>query len=289
MDKSSYIFKMNSLYAMVGITKQGHYKRLKLREETHRKKEHLIEAATLIRTDHKKMGCRKMIDKIKPVGIGRDRAEKLLLENGFRVPRKLSFHRTTYAGDRFYDNLITGINVTRKNQVFVSDITYIPVGYKENYYLTLVLDVYLRKITGWSLSDTLRTEQTVYEAFKEAVKGIDNSELSTLIFHSDKGSQYGSDMMKAEFASTGVRPSMGGKAWENAHAESLNGILKNEYINFEHSNISIKQATGMVKRWIYLYNNDRPHGSLKNMEPTKFETYVDQLADQRKPIFKINY
>lgn len=253
------------------------------------KKKKIIEIATQIRADHKKMGCRKLYDEIDPIGIGRDRTEKILLDNGFRLSRKRSFHRTTYAGARFYKNLITGTVITNGNRLFVSDMTYIPVGHKKHYYLTLVLDVYTRVITGWALSSTMRVEDTVEPAFLMSVKDITDKERGKLIFHSDKGSQYGSDQMKEHFKNTKVKPSMGGKAWENAHAESLNGILKNEYINFENINIPLKVANKMMEKWIWLYNNGRPHGSLNKMKPIEFSNYVERLASQHKPKYKINY
>lgn len=63
-----------------------------------------------------------------------------------------------------------------------------------------------------------------------------------------------------------VTPSMGGKVWENAHAESLNGILIQKYINFKQTNICIKQARKLISKWVYLYNYERLHGSLKKYE-----------------------
>lgn len=289
MNKSSHRYKMNDIYTMVGITKQGFYGRLKRSKLFKEKEAKIIDMAGEIRIDHKKMGCRKMFDEIKPCGLGRDRTEQVLLNNGFRVPRKRSYHRTTIAGERFYDNLISNLIVTGPNHLFVGDITYIPIGYQRHYYLTLVLDVYTRVIRGWSLSKTMQVEDTVEPSFLMAIKGLEKEELKRLIFHSDKGSQYGSDTMKAHYKKTEVKPSMGGKAWENAHAESLNGILKNEYISFENVDIPLKIANKMMDRWVYLYNNERPHGSLNKMKPIEFETYVDRLADQHKPKYKINY
>lgn len=170
----------------------------------------------------------------------------------------------------------------------MSDITYIPIGYKKYYYLTLVLDVYTRCIKGWSLSKTMRVEDTVEPSFLMSIEGISSGNLNKLVFHSDKGSQYGSDIMKSHYKRTKVNPSMGGKAWENAHAESLNGILKNEYINFENIDIPFKAADKMICNWVYLYN-ERPHGSLNKMKPTEFENYVDGLTSQHKPKYEINY
>lgn len=280
---------MNDIYAMIGITKQGFYRRLIREKALANKKEKIIEIATGIRADHKKMGCRKMYDEIARCGIGRDRTEKILLDNGFRLPRKRNFQRTTYAGKRFYKNLISGTVFSGKNRLFVSDITYIPVGYKQHYYLTLILDVYTRVIKGWALSKTMRVEDTVEPAFIMSLKGMTDEDSKQLIFHSDKGSQYGSDQMKSHYHRTGIKPSMGGKAWENAHAESLNGILKNEYINFENVEVPLKVAKKMMGRWVWLYNNGRPHGSLNKMKPTEFENYVENLAIQHKPEYKINY
>lgn len=289
MNKSSHCHKMNDIYAMAGITKQGFYGRLSRAGSLYSKEEKIIEMARTIRADHKKMGCRKIFEEIKPCGLGRDGTEKVLLDNGFRIPRKRNFQRTTYAGERFYDNLISGSVITDKNRLFVSDITYIPIGYRRHYYLTLVLDVYTRTIKGWALSRTMKVGDTVEPSFLMSIVGMDEGELKRLVFHSDRGSQYGSDIMKSHYGRTKISPSMGGKAWENAHAESLNGILKNEYINFENVEIPFKTANKMVSRWVYLYNNERPHGSLNNMKPTEFETYVESLSHEHKPKYRINY
>ncbi|HSI69199.1 MAG TPA: DDE-type integrase/transposase/recombinase, partial [Gillisia sp.] len=211
------------------------------------------------------------------------------LSNGFRIERKKSYHRTTYAGKKWYPNLISGTLVRKENKLLVSDITYIPVFIGGHYYLTLVLDVYSRMITGWSLSANMTTEDTVAPAFLMAVEGLTKEERKGLIFHSDRGSQYGSDHMEDLHKQYLTTPSMGGKAWENAHAESINGILKNEYINFEHMDISLKEANKLIEEIVYLYNYERPHGSLKNRKPQEFLNFVQQLTAEQKPVFKINY
>ena len=289
MHRWGHSHRMKELYAMIGITKQGHYKRLKRLKNQQALQTQIFDSAARIRKEHRKMGCRKMYHEIRPCGMGRDRVEALLLAHGFRIPRKRNYHKTTYPGKRRYGNLISARSVTAANQVWVSDITYIPVGYKRNYYLTLILDVYTKNITGWSLSKTLATEETVLPALSKAIGELDLNQRKELIFHSDRGSQYGSDLMKQYYRETKVTPSMGGKAWENAHAESLNGILKREYINFNQTDIPIKQARKLISKWVYLYNNERPHGSLKNMKPKEFETYVETLEDQHKPVIQINY
>ena len=87
----------------------------------------------------------------------------------------------------------------------------------------------------------------------------------------------------------GVTPSMGGKAWENAHAESINGVLKNEYIDFVGLKITFQQAEKLIKKIIQKYNESRPHGSLNKMKPVEFETYIKTLNNNEKPIVTINY
>jgi len=280
---------MTTLYQMLGISKQGHYKRVHHLQKISDLSDSIITKAQALRLDHKRIGCRKMFYEIQPKGMGRDKTEALLLSSGFRVARKRSYHRTTYAGKHWYPNLISGIQITGVNQLWVSDITYIPVSYKKFFYLTLILDVYSRKVTGWQLSATMKAEDTVLPAYEQAIATIAENQIKGLIFHSDKGSQYSCKELEKIHVKNGVSPSMGGKAWENAHAESLNSILKNEYIDFDNTNLTLKQGRSLLKKIIHKYNNKRPHGSLKNMKPVEFETYVQQLTSMKKPIFKINY
>ena len=288
MNRSSFNFTLDNLYKMVGITKQAHYKRVKQQEKLIGITQEVTCSALEIRKEHKRIGCRKLYDEIKPKGIGRDRFENILLSNGFRIKRRNSYHRTTYPGKRWYPNLISGLEVRKVNQLMVSDMTCI-FWSKGRYYLTLVLDVYSRKITGWSLSANMTTEETVAPAFKMAVKDLPEKERKGLIFHSDKGSQYGSKEMEKLHKHYLSTPSTGGKAWENAHAESLNSILKNEYIDFRQMDITLAEAQKLIEKVVYLYNNERPHGSLNNKTPQEFVNFVQQLPARQRPVFKINY
>ena len=280
---------MRRMYQMIGISKQGHYKHVAYRKRMASLADDLMASARLIRKEHTRMGCRKMYHEIQPEGLGKHRSEAILLANGFRVRRKRRYCRTTYAGRWCYENHISGLKVTDINQLWVSDITYIPVNYRKWFYLTLIQDVYSRKIVGWSLSTTQQAEATVMVALKKAFGTKGRGSRCGLIFHSDKGSQYISEDLKRLHDEHGIIPSMGGKAWENAHAESVNGILKNEYIDSEGSGITIWQAKKTMQSIIKKYNEKRPHGSLQNMKPVEFEDHIKQLKDKEKPIVKINY
>ena len=289
MNKCKHSYKLSQLYAMVGITKQGHYKRVARQQQVAAITSEVISAAHQVRKAHQRMGCRKLYSLMGPKGMGRDKVEAILLSNGFRVKRKRNYRRTTYAGPCHYPNHISGLQVSGLHQLWVSDITYIPVAYDSHYYLTLVMDVYSRKIVGWALSQGMRADQTVLPAYQMAIASLSQGQGHGLIFHSDKGSQYLCQELAGYHKRYGVLPSMGGKAWENAHAESVNGILKNEYIDFKGVEISLTAAYKMIKTIIKRYNHERPHGSLKNMKPIEFETFVHQLADGQKPIVTINY
>ncbi|MGS2761341.1 IS3 family transposase, partial [Sinomicrobium sp. M5D2P9] len=258
-------------------------------QEQLRVRNSVLEGARELRKGHPRLGCRKLYAELKPTGMGRDKTEALLLSHGFRLKRKRNRYRTTYGGKHWYPNRITDLQLTGINQLWVSDITYIAVSAKKPYYLTLILDVYSRKIKGWSLSATLTAEDTIVVAYREALATTAKTERKQLIFHSDKGSQYVYKRLAELHTENQVQPSMGGKAWENAHAESLNGILKNEYIDFDHSHISLKQGRILIKKIVEKYNYQRPHGSLKNMKPVEFETFVQGLTPEQKPRFKINY
>ncbi len=280
---------MGSLYQIAGISKQGHYKGIAHQKKMEGIGGEVLAAARQVRKEHKRMGCRKLYSVIRPQGMGRDKTEALLLSNGFRVERKRNYHRTTYAGTSAYPNHITGMQVMDINQLWVSELTYIPVGHGRYFYLSLVQDVYSRKVVGWALSQGMQAEQTVIYAYQMAIEKISLQQGEGLVFHSDKGSQYIDKKLKELHDLYGVVPSMGGKAWQNAHAESINGVLKNEYIDFQGMDISLFQARKMVKNIIRKYNQERPHGSLKNMKPEEFENFVQQLAVGQKPVVTINY
>ena len=148
-------YTMQSLYQMIGISKQGHYKRVSGQKQLARKNSDVLAGDLALRSVHKRMGCRKIYHEINPAGMGRNKTEALLGSSGFRLKIRRSYHRTTYAGRRRYPNLISGLELSGVNQLWVSDITYIAVRTSKSFYLTLIMDVYSRKIKGWSLSATL--------------------------------------------------------------------------------------------------------------------------------------
>jgi len=287
-NRSSHKWKMSKLYSQLGITKQAHYKQIKRNEFFKELSSVIIEQTIAVRQKHPRMGARKIYHLLQTKGVGRDKFEQILFSQGLKLKRKRSYKRTTYSHPWFkYDNLLSGSTVNSPYQILVSDITYISVGLNDFHYLVLIQDVYTRKILGWSLSDNLKATNVV-DALRSALRKIPKVFILGMIFHSDRGSQYLYGALQQLHKSHGIRPSMGNKAWENAHAESINGVLKEEYLNYLIDK-NIDKMRRKTKQVIDLYNNERPHGSLKMKTPEKYETFVLGLVPKQRPIEIINY
>lgn len=287
-NRSSHKWKMNELYKIVNITKQAHHKQLQRSRALDQLSTEIIDGCISIRQHHPRLGARKLYTMLKPEGIGRDRFEQVLFTKGLKLQRKKNYNRTTKSNPWFkYENLLSGNEVTRPYQILVSDITYIKVGLNDFHYLVLIQDVYTRKILGWSISDNLKADNVV-KAFKRALKKIPKKYYHGMIFHSDRGSQYLYGALQKLQKKHGILPSMGNKAWENAHAESINGVLKEEYLNYL-SDDNLERMERKTKQVINLYNEERPHGSLKMRTPKEYETFVLGLVPEQRPIEVINY
>jgi transposase InsO family protein len=202
------------------------------------------------------------------IEIGRDRMFDLLRENKLLVEPKRRYARTTQSRHRFktYKNLIRDIEVIKREQVFVSDITYIET--MEGYcYLSLITDLYTRKIVGYSLSKDLTIEGNI-KSLKMALRGVNNTE--GLIHHSDRGIQYCSKGYVEILERHKIQISMTEEnhIYENAKAERLNGILKDELMLGEKI-VSYEVAERLVKEAVEIYNGERLHMALGYITPAQ--------------------
>ena len=201
--------------------------------------------------------------------LGQDQLFNLLKRHRLLVPTKRAYHKTTHSHHRFYrhPNLLKPgehqVRAIRPEQVWVADITYLPVRTGEAY-LSLVTDAYSRKIVGYHVHDNLKTA-SVAKAFRKALNG--RSTQQGLIHHSDRGVQYCSAEYQKLHKQHKVRCSMtdGYDCYQNALAERVNGILKNEYLIRKPDDI--EQAKIMVEESIRTYNQRRPHLSLEYKTP----------------------
>ena len=169
-------------------------------------------------------------------------------------------------------------NVTRSGQVWVSDITYIKT-FQGWLYLTVIIDLYDRKVIGWSFSRSLKAAHTTIPAWKMAVR----NRLITrkLIFHSDRGVQYACNEFKNMLLSNKlVERSMSGKGdcWDNAVAESFFKTLKVEHV-YHHSYKTFKEAELSVFEYIEAwYNVSRIHTTINTSIRNKREKFINQLV-----------
>lgn len=203
--------------------------------------------------------------------IGRDRLFHILRANNMLVKRKRAYAKTTNSYHHFhkYNNLIKELKITKPNQVWVSDITYIRTV-KGFCYLALITDLYSRKIIGHDISDSLELTGCL-RAFKKALYHARPQ--AGLIHHSDRGVQYCSHMYVNELKKRGIEISMTEEnhCYENAVAERVNGILKDEFY-LDQCFFSTSFAKKATKSAIKLYNNKRLHLSLGYKTPnTVFE------------------
>ena len=218
-----------------------------------------------------RIGTRKLYHLIKTdlntisVKIGRDGLFDYLRSEHMLVKPKKNYTKTTNSKHwlRKYPNLMMDVKPTRPEQYFVSDITYIK-SREKTHYLSLVTDAYSRKIMGYKLSDDM-TAENVVKALKMAIKNrITNDKL---IHHSDRGLQYCSATYQNELKINNISPSMtdGYDCYQNALAERINGILKQEFLVHKCNNK--KDLEILIKESIETYNTKRPHLSLRMKTP----------------------
>jgi putative transposase len=257
---------------LLGYSRQAFYQQKKQSEKESLQHDLLINEVLKIRKIQKRLGGRKLFHMLERfiqehhISIGRDAFFDLLSERKLLVrKRKRRKPITTFSDHwmRKYPNLIEGFYPTAPNQLWVSDITYI-VLVNCFAYLSLITDAYSRKIVGFYLSMDLSAEGCV-KALNMALNS--NPVLGKLIHHSDRGSQYCcSDYVKIlNDIYIKICMTQNGDPKENAIAERVNGVLKDELLDKVY--LDYKQAVVGVSVAISTYNHQRPHGSIDYLTP----------------------
>lgn len=270
---------MNEMYRAMNISKQSfhqyHNRLLKRMEQD----AYLLKVINEVREDHPSMGCRDMYYLIRPDGIGRDLFEVFCKESGLLVRRTKNYCKTTdSSGVKRFKNLTIDLDVTRLNQLWVSDITYYQVG-ETFYYLTFIMDKCSRRIIGHKTSARLLTTHSTLPALELALKTRKNQKVEGVILHSDGGGQYYADAFLKLTRDKGIQNSMCMYPWENPHAERINGVIKNNYLRYR----TIQSFDDLVKevdRAVKLYNEEKPHIGLKRISPINYETTM--FADEKR-------
>jgi transposase InsO family protein len=272
---------------LFGYTRQAWYDAKKRQSETQLAEVLVLQEIKKLRTQHKKMGCEKLHGIMKPfleehgIKLGRDKFFQLLSEHGLQVRRSKRKAKTTNSNHLYkrYSNIIKDIELLTSARLWVSDITYIRTVYGFAY-LSLITDAYSKKIVGWSLWPDL-TSTGALNALKMAVEC--ENVTSKLIHHSDRGIQYCCYDYVNYLKGCNIQISMTeqGDPYENAVAERVNGILKDEY-NLYDTFEDYNHAHEAVKIAIDKYNNQRPHRSCDMLTPAQAHTKSGVLKKRWK-------
>lgn len=264
------------LCGLFGRSRQGYYKHINEIEKTALNEQLVLNAVAKIRSRAKtdRWGVRKLKDMVNEelecidVKIGRDRLFDILRSNNMLVRKRKRKYFTTDSHHwlRKYDNLIIDKVLSTPNQLWVSDITYVKINRDEVVYLYLITDAYSQKIVGWHVSLDLKADSAI-KALKMAVKN-NKDNIQQLTHHSDRGVQYCSSKYVQILNDNQIQISMTnpGSPQENAIAERINGILKQEWL-YDLKLDNYKKAQKKIKQIIKIYNTYRPHNSLNNKIP----------------------
>ncbi|HEX8577055.1 MAG TPA: IS3 family transposase [Flavobacterium sp.] len=262
---------------LLGLTRQSYYQHFWQQEAFVFEDELVISEVLRIRKSHRHMGGRKLYELLQPfllehqIKMGRDRLFDVLSANYLLIKRRKKQTITTNSLHRFrrYPNLIKDFVPGSPNQLWVCDITYWRI--KDGFlYISFITDAYSKKIVGYHLGNSLETSETI-QALEMAISSIpDEKKELELIHHSDRGTQYcSSEYVKLlENTKIGISMTENGDPLENAIAERVNGIVKEEYLN-DYQVDNLQEAKELLEAIIQLYNNERPHMSIGNLTPNQ--------------------
>ena len=283
---------MNTVCRLFGVSRQANYQYLKSQTDLHSQHELLVQQVLEIRNIHPRIGTRKLFFMLQPffkqhnIQIGRDALFNLLSVHKLLVRKRIRKVTTTYSQHwmRKWPNLIKSLHINAPNQLWVSDITYWRVSNKF-LYISFITDAYSHKIVGYNLSEHLDM-RSARNALQMALNN-NNTQHQKLIHHSDRGVQYcAMDYVKL-LHQNNIKISMteNGDPRDNAIAERLNGIIKNEYL-FKYKPKTYEQAQALLQRSVNSYNESRPHLSNNLMTPQFIHQHKTKTTRLCKNYFK---
>jgi putative transposase len=256
---------------LFGYSKQAYYKAQTQHDTVIKQKQQAKDMVLGLRRHMPRLGTRKLYHLLKAeLGIGRDKLFDLLRGEGLLVSKRRRYTVTTNSKHwmRKYPNLIKDIELIRPEQVWVADITYIDTCEDGHGYLHLITDAYSKQIMGYELCGNMEAASTL-KALQMAISNRKYKD-QALVHHSDRGLQYCSKLYTDYLKDNNITISMteNGDPYENAIAERVNGILKDEFgLSEQMSNIS--EAIHQTAQSISIYNNRRPHLSCSLLTPVQ--------------------
>lgn len=207
------------------------------------------------------------------INVARCTVQRLMRRLGLQGVRRGQIIRTTVPDGKLVcplDKVNRQFHASRPNELWVSDFTYVST-WQGWLYVAFVIDVFARRIVGWRVSNNMKTE-FVLDALEQALYARQPGRSDNLIHHSDRGSQYVSIRYTERLAEAGVEPSVGSKgdSYDNALAETINGLYKAELIHRQswRSREAVEIAT---LKWVHWFNHQRLLGSIGHIPPAEAE------------------
>jgi len=290
MKQVNRFYSLQSLCGLFGYSRQAFYKQQRIQLIEQSRDGLILQQVLNIRNEQPRCGTRKLVVMLQPffkkqnIHIGRDAFFSLLAKNKLLIRKRKRSTHTTNSKHFFYryPNLVAHFTPLHAHELWVADITYIPM--KERFaYLYLITDAYSRKIVGFHVSDDMR----VSSAIVALQKALDQKPCDAIVIHhSDRGLQYCSNDYVALLKQHHARISMtqNGDPYENAMAERVNGILKSELISESYTDL--KAAMQHIARCITVYNYKRVHSSLNWQIPDKVHTQAGPQIKKWKNYYK---
>ena len=275
-------FPIRLMCQVLGVSRNGYYSfhSSKAREADPEHLEMLEWIKDIAESSQYSYGSRRMKRALNVLGypVSRQKTRKLMKEAGVQVRHRKKYKVTTNSKHQqpVFDNLVAReFDVDEKDTVYAGDITYIWT--QEGWlYLAVILDLYSRKVVGWSMSSRMNS-QMVCDALTMAIWNRKPSR--GLICHSDRGSQYASKKYRKLLEANGFLGSMSrkGDCWDNSVVESFFGSLKQERVHWENYQTRYEAQQDILDYIVMFYNSTRLHSTLDYCSPADYERKQEKL------------
>lgn len=278
---------MKSILEQAGVSKQAFHQHKIHEQDADLHRNWVIHQILEKRRRHPVMGLKKIFKSLETPLVGRDKFIEIGMRANLNISLPKSYTRTTFSTkSKRYQNLLIGKDFDDINQIWVTDITYFRIG-EIFAYICFLMDVYSRRIIGYQTATSLHA-QLCMDTLNRALKTRKMEDYQgQLIHHSDRGTQYIFNDYTHLLDKKNILISMCNSAYENAHMERLNGIIKNEYLR-HYSIKSFEQLQNMLPKAIKAYNDDRIHWELHNcLCPNQFEVALNELPKCQRTILNI--
>lgn len=278
-------FPVGMMCRELGVTSSGYYGYMRRHRNSPGDPYHqeLLEAVREIaKACGNSYGSRRMKNALRALSypVSRNKARKLMREASVQVRYRKKYKVTTNSDHKqpVFDNVLDRqFTVAQPNQAYVGDITYLWT--QEGWlYLAVVIDLYSRKVVGWSISSRM-TAQLVCDALTMAI--WQRRPKAGLVVHTDRGSQYASTAYRRLLKAHGLVGSMSrkGNCWDNAVAESFFGSLKCERVHWTHYQTRQEAQQDVLNYISMFYNSHRLHSTLGYKSPNHYEAEMAELKN----------